>query len=224
MKRILTATVLILAVFALIFFGQLWMITLFSAIVAELAERTQGARALPATLAAARAMLDGAVASGAGVDQGTAAALAAAASLHGKQRVYHWRGYGLITVPAAPVLPIFYAVNADNVEWDHVDINFTTNSQSSSPFACGIGWFAASDSATHHHVKVTNSHVSNSSWGISIFYNNGSGSLTDVEIANNTVRSPSTYTNWDGIHVDGAVTNIKFMTIQLSTEVTRRFP
>jgi phosphatidate cytidylyltransferase len=37
MKRILTATILILAVFALIFFGQLWMITLFSAIVAELA-------------------------------------------------------------------------------------------------------------------------------------------------------------------------------------------
>src|SRR6202522_4710216 len=36
MKRILTATVLILVVFALIFFGQLWMITLFSAIVAEL--------------------------------------------------------------------------------------------------------------------------------------------------------------------------------------------
>jgi phosphatidate cytidylyltransferase len=37
MKRILTAIVLILVVFALIFFGQLWMITLFSAIVAELA-------------------------------------------------------------------------------------------------------------------------------------------------------------------------------------------
>jgi phosphatidate cytidylyltransferase len=37
MKRILTALVLILAVFALIFFGQLWMLTLFSAIVAELA-------------------------------------------------------------------------------------------------------------------------------------------------------------------------------------------
>ena len=37
MKRILTAIILILAVFALIFFGQLWMITLFSAIVAELA-------------------------------------------------------------------------------------------------------------------------------------------------------------------------------------------
>ncbi|HWZ01710.1 MAG TPA: phosphatidate cytidylyltransferase [Edaphobacter sp.] len=37
MKRILTATILIIAVFALIFFGQLWMITLFSAIVAELA-------------------------------------------------------------------------------------------------------------------------------------------------------------------------------------------
>jgi phosphatidate cytidylyltransferase len=37
MKRILTASILILAVFALIFFGKLWMITLFSAIVAELA-------------------------------------------------------------------------------------------------------------------------------------------------------------------------------------------
>jgi len=37
MKRILTAIVLILAVFALIFFGQLWMITLFAAVIAELA-------------------------------------------------------------------------------------------------------------------------------------------------------------------------------------------
>jgi phosphatidate cytidylyltransferase len=37
MKRILTAIVLIAAVFALIFFGQLWMITLFAAIVAVLA-------------------------------------------------------------------------------------------------------------------------------------------------------------------------------------------
>ncbi|RSL15916.1 phosphatidate cytidylyltransferase [Edaphobacter aggregans] len=37
MKRILTALILILAVFALIFFGQLWMITLAAAIVAELA-------------------------------------------------------------------------------------------------------------------------------------------------------------------------------------------
>jgi phosphatidate cytidylyltransferase len=37
MKRILTAIVLILAVFALVFFGQLWMITLCAALVAELA-------------------------------------------------------------------------------------------------------------------------------------------------------------------------------------------
>ncbi|HXC97619.1 MAG TPA: phosphatidate cytidylyltransferase [Edaphobacter sp.] len=37
MKRIFTATVLILVVFALVFFGQFWMITLFAAIVAELA-------------------------------------------------------------------------------------------------------------------------------------------------------------------------------------------
>ena len=37
MKRILTATVLIFTVFALIFFGNIWLLTLFSAIVAELA-------------------------------------------------------------------------------------------------------------------------------------------------------------------------------------------
>jgi phosphatidate cytidylyltransferase len=37
MKRILTAIILILLVFGLIFFGQLWMITLAAAIVAELA-------------------------------------------------------------------------------------------------------------------------------------------------------------------------------------------
>ena len=37
MKRILTAAVLILAVLALIFFGKLWMITFFSAIIAEFA-------------------------------------------------------------------------------------------------------------------------------------------------------------------------------------------
>jgi len=37
MKRILTAIVLIAAVLSLIFFGQLWMMTLFAAIVAELA-------------------------------------------------------------------------------------------------------------------------------------------------------------------------------------------
>ena len=37
MKRILTAIVFAAVVFALIFFGQLWMITLFAAIIAELA-------------------------------------------------------------------------------------------------------------------------------------------------------------------------------------------
>ena len=37
MKRILTALVLILAVFALVFFGKLWMITLAALLVAELA-------------------------------------------------------------------------------------------------------------------------------------------------------------------------------------------
>lgn len=37
MKRVITAAILILAVLALIFFGKLWMLTLFAAIIAELA-------------------------------------------------------------------------------------------------------------------------------------------------------------------------------------------
>jgi len=121
----------------------------------------------------------------------------------------HWRGYGLITVPAGTEHPTFYATNADNVEWDHVDINFIRPYKTSSPYAAGIGWFAASDAAARYHVKVTNSRISNSSWGVSIICNSGTGSLTDVEIANNTITSPTTYANWDGIHVGGAVTNIR---------------
>ena len=121
----------------------------------------------------------------------------------------HWRGYGLITVPAGTEYPTFYAINADNVEWDHVDINFIRPYKSSNPYAAGIGWFANSDSAAHYHVKVTNSRISNSSWGITIVYNNGTGGLTDVEIANTTITSPAPYTNWDGIHVGGAVTNTR---------------
>src|SRR5206468_8893205 len=85
--------------------------------------------------------------------------------------------------------------------------NFIRPYKSSNPYAAGIGWFADSDSAAHYHVKVTNSRISNSSWGITIVYNNGTGGLTDVEIANTTITSPAPYTNWDGIHVGGAVTN-----------------
>ena len=64
MKRILTAVVLIAAVFALIFFGQLWMLTLAACLVAELAAyeyltlaNTGGARVPPWWMAAAVALL-----------------------------------------------------------------------------------------------------------------------------------------------------------------------
>ena len=121
----------------------------------------------------------------------------------------HWRGYGMITVPTGTASPTFYAINADNVEWDHVDINFTNSYGSSNPYASGIGWFASSsDSAAHYHIKISNCRISNSAWGISVFYNAGTGSLTDVEIDHNTVTSPTVYSNWDGIHVDGTVSNI----------------
>lgn len=140
----------------------------------------------------------------------------------------HWQGDGQIRVitqpkdppPGAPhltpsVYPTFFAINADNVEWDKVDIAIETPGPDH-PYASGIGWFAFGDSSRHSHVTVTNCQVSNFAWGIDVFYNDrgSSGSLTDVEIANNTVTSivtpPAVYSdqNWDGIHVAGNITNI----------------
>ncbi len=55
------------------------------------------------------------------------------------------------------------------------------------------------------HVKVTNCRVSNFAWGIDVFYNDREslGSLTDEEIANNTVTSlvtpPAVYSNQIGM-------------------------
>lgn len=141
----------------------------------------------------------------------------------------HWRGNGEIKVGTQPTspppgvgrltpssYPTFFAINADNVEWDNVDITVETPGPDH-PYASGIGWFAFADSSQHSHVRVTNCRVSNFAWGISIFYNDrgSSGSLTDVEIANNTVAStvtpPAVYSkqNWDGIHIAGNVTNIR---------------
>ena len=64
MKRILTAVVLIALVFAIVFFGQLWMITLFAALVSELAAyeylqlaRLSGARVPLWWMGAATAMI-----------------------------------------------------------------------------------------------------------------------------------------------------------------------
>ena len=140
----------------------------------------------------------------------------------------HWQGDGQIRVVSQPktppagaphltpsVYPTFFAINADDVEWDKVDISIETPGPDH-PYASGIGWFAFGDSSRHSHVKVTNCRVSNFAWGIDVFYNDreSSGSLTDVEIANNTVTSlvtpPAVYSNqnWDGIHVAGNITDV----------------
>lgn len=135
----------------------------------------------------------------------------------------HWRGYGVITVQTQGSLPTFYAQSADDVAWDDVEIDVTSPG-GDSPNAAGIGWFSNSgDSAQHHHVRITNCQIYNSAWGISVFFNNGPGSLDDVEIVNNKIATPltqtiqayswngATLTNWDGIHVGGTVTNVRIV-------------
>src|SRR5271163_2783769 len=69
----------------------------------------------------------------------------------------HWRGDGTITVPVGKASPTFQAVNADDVEWDHVDIDFTRSYGGSNPYASGIAWFSTPpDSSVHHNVKIIN--------------------------------------------------------------------
>ena len=75
-------------------------------------------------------------------------------------------------------------------------------------FGPSVG-FSISDPGSQHSIVVRNCTIKNSDWGISILYNNGRGSLSDVEIAGNTVTSDAIYTNGDGIHVAGRVSGIR---------------
>jgi len=119
----------------------------------------------------------------------------------------HWVGHGTIIVPQQSGFTL-HAVNADDVAWDNV--NITVLKQGTSGAAdSAITWFSINDTGSQHKVAVRNCTVKNSDWGIFILYNNGRGSLSDVEIAGNTVSSDAMYTNGDGIHVAGRVSGIR---------------
>ena len=119
----------------------------------------------------------------------------------------HWAGHGTIIVPHQTGFTL-HAVNADDVAWDNVNINVLTPGTSGAA-ASAISWFSINDAGSQHNVAIRNCTVKNSDWGIFILYNNGRGSLSDVEIAGNTVSSNAIYTNGDGIHVAGRVSGIR---------------
>jgi hypothetical protein len=118
-----------------------------------------------------------------------------------------WTGNGTIYVPKQSG-PTLYALNADDVAWNNVNIT-VVNSGADSPLNAAILWSSSStDSAVHTKVAVHNCHITGSAWGISILYDAGSGSLSDVEVSGNTVKSTAVYTNWDGIHLAGTMGRI----------------
>lgn len=118
-----------------------------------------------------------------------------------------WHGHGAIIVPRQ-IGHTFYAVNANDVAWDNVNITILKPGTSGAA-ASAISWFSINDPSSQHHVAIRNCQVKNSDWGILVLYNNGTGSLSDVEIAGNTVSSDEIYANGDGIHVAGRVTGIR---------------
>ena len=118
----------------------------------------------------------------------------------------HWLGQGTIIVPRQSGFTL-HAVNADDASWDNVKITVIEPGTVGAG-ASAISWFSINDPDSQHHVAVRNCTVRNSDWGIFVLYNNGRGSLDDVQIAGNTVTSDAIYTNGDGIHVAGRVTGV----------------
>jgi hypothetical protein len=119
----------------------------------------------------------------------------------------HWLGQGTIIVPHQTGFT-FHAVNADDVAWDHVKIRVIKPGTAGAA-ASAISWFSINDRASQRGVAIRNCTIRNSDWGIFVLYNNGTGSLSDVEISGNTVTSDAIYTNADGIHVAGRVNGIR---------------
>lgn len=119
----------------------------------------------------------------------------------------HWLGQGRIIVPRQKGFTL-HAVNADDVAWDHVHIK-VLKAGTSGAADSAISWFSIDDAKSQHHVAIRDCTIENSDWGVFVLYNNGAGSLDDVEIAGNTVTSDQMYTNGDGIHVAGRVSGIR---------------
>ena len=86
----------------------------------------------------------------------------------------------------------FCAVNADDVAWDNVNITILKPGTSGAA-ASAISWFSINDPSSQHHVAIRNCQVKNSDWGVLVLYDDGTGSLSDVEIAGNTVSSDEIY-------------------------------
>jgi hypothetical protein len=99
-------------------------------------------------------------------------------------------------------------VNADQAEVNDLTINVPCCSGYTNNAAdAAIGWYSTTaDTATHVHFAVHQCQIIGySSWGILVDYNWGTGSITDVDIGDNTISTPAEINDADAIHIAGRV-------------------
>jgi hypothetical protein len=121
-----------------------------------------------------------------------------------------FEGPGTIVVPVQKVTTLLFQ-NADNSGVEKLMIKVLSGPGGNNAFLSSISWAPTStDAAQHSHFFARGNTLIDGSWGIFVRYNTGTGSLTSVDISNNSVTSSSAsaYTNADGIHVAGRVSGI----------------
>ena len=129
-----------------------------------------------------------------------------------------FEGPGTVIVPAQKVTTLLFQ-NADNSGVEKLTIKVLSGPGGNNAFLSLISWAPTStDSSPHTHFFARGNTLIDGSWGIFVRYNTGTGSLTGVDIANNTVTSSAAgaYTNADGIHVAGRVSGITINSNQVS--------
>lgn len=117
----------------------------------------------------------------------------------------YWQGRGgTITVPNETG-HTFLMQDASNSGVSDLTINVGTNT-AGGPTDAAIAWYSVGTSTkTNNNILISGNTVTNSSWGIFLYNNSGTGSLVDVRITGNTVTSPTVFTNSDGIHLSGNI-------------------
>jgi hypothetical protein len=120
----------------------------------------------------------------------------------------HWIGPGSVIVPNQS-FQTFYARNADDVSIEGLTFDVLSNKCGNKAECAAIFWGStADDNKAHSKVVIRNNIVIHSNWGILVGYASGTGSLADVEISDNIIKSPPVppFLDADGIHIGGQVT------------------
>jgi hypothetical protein len=121
-----------------------------------------------------------------------------------------FEGPGTLIVPTQKVATLVFQ-NADDSGVEKLTVKIVAGPGGNNASLSSIAWAPTpTDSAAHSHFFARDNTLIDGSWGILVRYNVGTGSLSGVEISNNNVYSSAAdaYTNADGIHVGGRISQI----------------